>query len=464
MSSFVLETNKPLDPLKGLDGTTQIAIAKLKPQDRQARTHSKRQIRKIATSIEQFGFVNPVLIDGENCVIAGHGRIEAAKLLGWSKVPTLRVDHLSDAEKRAYILADNRLAEEAGWDEEILAIELQGLIDMDFSVELTGFELAEVDAIIERQLTAEQREVDRANEVPEVPEDGLVVSTKGQLWELGSHRLLCGDATEATSCQRLLGDDVASLIFADPPYNVPISGHVCGLGKTQHREFAMASGEMSSDAFEGFLTTVFGHMADHSADGSIHYVCMDWRHMRETIAAGDTVYDECKNLCVWAKSNGGMGTFYRSRHELVFVFKKGTAPHINTFELGQTGRYRTNVWEYPGVSSFGEGRDDALAMHPTVKPVALVADAIKDCSKQRQIVLDPFGGSGTTLIAAEQTGRRARLLELDPAYCDTIIRRWQNLTGKYATCAETGRRFDTIEAAGLQDDSASSDKSPETTA
>jgi len=186
--------------------------------------------------------------------------------------------------------------------------------------------------------------------------------------------------------------------------------------------------------------------------------------MRETIAAGDTVYDECKNLCVWAKSNGGVGSFYRSRHELVFVFKKGTAPHINKFELGQTGRYRTNVWEYPGVNSFGEGRDDALAMHPTVKPVALVADAIKDCSKQRQIVLDPFGGSGTTQIAAEQTGRRARLLELDPAYCDTIIRRWQNLTGKYATCPETGRRFDTIEAERLQDASTGSDKPKETTA
>jgi len=275
MSSPVLKNNQTLDPLTGLDGTTQIMITALKLHDRQARTHSKRQIRNIATSIEQFGFVNPALIDGENGVIAGHGRIEAAKLLGWVEVPTLRVDHLSDAEKRAYILADNRLAEEAGWDEEILAIELQGLIDMEFSVELTGFELAEVDAIIERQAAGKDGAADRADEMPEVPEEGAVVSTMGQLWELGSHRLLCGDATENFSYQALMGDDVASLIFTDPPYNVPISGHVCGLGKTQHREFAMASSEMSSAAFERFLTTVFGHVADHSADGSIHYVCMD---------------------------------------------------------------------------------------------------------------------------------------------------------------------------------------------
>lgn len=430
-----------------LPGTVTVPISRLTPNPRPARTHSNRQIRKIAASIERYGFVNPVLIDAENGIIAGHGRVEAAKILGWTEVPTLRVEHLSDAEKRAYILADNRLAEEAGWDREILAIELQGLIDLDFSIELTGFDLAEVDQIIEEQAVAKAVEPGREDEIPPVPAEGTVVSKPGDLWELGAHRLLCADATCGDSYQKLLGDDVASLIFTDPPYNVPIAGHVSGLGQVQHREFAMASGEMSREAFQAFLKTVFGHMAAHSADGSIHFVCMDWRHMGETLAAGEAVYDAFKNLCVWAKSNGGMGSFYRSRHELVFVFKSGTAPHINTFELGQTGRYRTNIWEYPGVNSFGQDRDAALAMHPTVKPVALVADAIKDCSKQRQIVLDPFGGSGTTLIAAEKTGRRARLLELDPAYCDTIIRRWQSLTGKHARCAETGTRFETVETA-----------------
>ncbi len=235
------------------------------------------------------------------------------------------------------------------------------------------------------------------------------------------------------------------MIFTDPPYNVPIEGHVSGLGKVRHREFAMASGEMTSDQFRRFLEAVFAHMAAHSTDGAIHFICMDWRHMGETLAAGEAVYSELKNLCVWAKSNGGMGTFYRSRHELVFAFKNGTASHINNFELGQTGRYRTNVWEYAGVNSFGRDRDDSLAMHPTVKPVVLVADAIKDCSRRRQIILDPFAGSGTTVIAAEKTGRRARVLELDPLYCDTIIRRWQNVTGKRARHVDTGQTFEVIE-------------------
>jgi DNA modification methylase len=243
----------------------------------------------------------------------------------------------------------------------------------------------------------------------------------------------------------LLKGSVAALIFTDPPYNVQIDGHVSGLGKAQHREFAMTSGEMSPDEFRKFLENVFRHMATNSADGSIHYICMDWRHMAEIIAAGESVYTELKNLCVWVKNNGGMGTFYRSRHELVFVFKNGTAPHINNFELGQTGRYRTNVWEYQGVNSFGAERDEALAMHPTVKPVELVADAIKDCSLRNQIVLDPFGGSGTTLIAAEKTGRRGYLMELDPLYCDTIIRRWQAFTGQSALHDGSRGSFDEME-------------------
>ena len=431
--------------LMGLDGTMQVDINRLKANPRNARTHNKRQIKKIAASIDRFGFVNPVLIDEDYGIVAGHGRVEAAKSLGWKNVPTLRVEHLSDADKRAYILADNRLAEDAGWDEEILAIELQGLIDLDVSIELTGFDLAEVDRIIEGQGASISEQADALDQLPDMDVGALPVTKVGDLWELGSHRLLCGDALKADSYQTLLDGDAATMIFTDPPYNVPISGHVCGLGKTQHREFAMASGEMSKAQFTVFLETVFGHLADHSTDGSIHFVCVDWRHMGETLTAGEMAYNTLKNLCVWAKSNGGMGSFYRSRHELVFVFKNGTAPHINTFELGQTGRYRTNLWEYPGISSFGKDREGELAMHPTVKPVTLVADALKDCSKRRQIVLDPFGGSGTTLIAAEETGRRARMLELDPLYCDTIVRRWQTLTGKKARHGATSKHFDTIQ-------------------
>lgn len=432
-------------------GTQMIAIAALKPYARNARTHSRRQIKKIAASIERFGFVNHVLIDENNQIIAGHGRVAAAKILGWKQVPTLRVDHLSEIEKRAYILADNRLAEEAGWNKEILAIELQALIDVDFSIEVAGFEIAEVDQALDdaAEVKAPDRNID--DDVPPLAEPRNAVTRPGDLWLLGRHRLLCGDATAAESYSRLLAGDKAALIFTDPPYNVAISGHVSGLGKVQHREFAMASGEMSADEFRDFLERVFRHMATHSADGSVHFVCMDWRHMAETLAAGERAYSELKNLCVWVKSNGGMGTFYRSRHEMIFAFKNGTAPHINNFELGQTGRYRTNVWEYAGVNSFGGDRDAALAMHPTVKPAALVADAIKDCSKRNQIVLDPFGGSGTTIIAAEKTGRRGYLLELDPIYCDTIVRRWQRFTGKTAVHAETGRGFEDEEDRRLTD-------------
>ena len=229
--------------------------------------------------------------------------------------------------------------------------------------------------------------------------------------------MICGNALEAATYARLLGDERAQLVFTDPPYNVPIDGHVCGKGSVRHREFAMASGEMSPEAFTAFLETAFRHLAAHSADGAIHFVCMDWRHMAEILAAGKAAYSELKNLIVWVKDNGGMGTFYRSRHELIFAFKSGTAPHINSFELGQHGRYRTNVWEYRGVNTLKPDRMDELALHPTVKPVEMIADAIKDCSKRGGIVLDPFGGSGSTLIAAAKTGRRARLAELDPIYC-----------------------------------------------
>jgi DNA modification methylase len=421
-------------------GAERMVVAALKPYARNARTHSRKQITKIAASIERFGFVNPVLIDEDHQIIAGHGRVAAAKRLGLTEVPVLRIEHLSEEEKRAYILADNRLAEDAGWDQELLAIELQGLIDCDFAIEVTGFEACEVDIVLDDAAAANAPDHSLDDEIPPLAQRSI--TKLGDLWQLGGHRLLCGDALSAASYDLLLNGDQASLIFTDPPYNVPIDGHVSGLGKRQHREFGMGSGEMTPEQFQTFLQTVFGHLVAHSVSGSIHFVCMDWRHLGETLAAGESVYSELKNLCVWVKSNGGMGTFYRSRHELVFAFKNGSAEHINNFELGQHGRYRTNVWEYAGVNSFGRERDDALAMHPTVKPVALVADALRDCSKRGQIVLDPFAGSGTTLVAAEKTGRKARVLELDPLYCDTIIRRWQTVTGKRAIHRASRQTFE----------------------
>ena len=418
-------------------------ISDLKPYPRNARIHSKKQIKQIARSIERFGFTNPVLISDGNEIIAGHGRVEAAKLLGHTTVPTVRLSHLGPAERRAYILADNKLAQNAGWDRELLALELQGLIDLDFEVEFTGFSLAEIDLILEdAQESATAGPVGSEDDAP--PLQLRAVTRPGEVWRLGRHRLICGDARDKAVMDRLMVDERADLVFTDPPYNVPIDGHVTGHGRVRHREFAMAAGEMSSQAFTAFLKQTLGNAASAARDGAIAFVCMDWRHMEELLAAGRQVFSGLKNLCVWNKTNGGMGTFYRSKHELVFVFKIGTAPHTNTFGLGDTGRYRTNVWDYAGVNTFGTDRADELAMHPTVKPVALVADAIKDCSRRSEVVLDPFGGSGSTLIAAEKTGRYARLIEFDPLYCDQIIRRFERLTGKAAIHAAIASSFEAI--------------------
>lgn len=419
-------------------------IATLKPYNRNARTHSKKQIRQIAASIERFGFVNPVLVSDAGVIIAGHGRVEAARQLGLTTVPTLALSHLGEVERRAYILADNKLALNAGWDRDILAIELQGLIDLNFDVELTGFSLAEIDFMIDAAGDAKVDGRDAADDAIPAPGD-IAVSAPGDIWHLGHHRLICGDAQDGAVFAQLLGGEAIDLLFTDPPYNVRIDGNVCGLGGVRHREFAFASGEMSEDQFTRFLASTLGHASAGMRNGAIAFVCMDWRHMGELLAAGRACFTELKNLVVWNKTNGGMGAFYRSKHELIFVFKQGDAPHTNSFGLGETGRYRTNVWDYPGISSLGAERASELAMHPTVKPVALVADAIRDCSRRGEIVLDCFGGSGSTLIAAEKTGRRARLIEYDPLYCDTIVRRWQAVTGKSARHAVYGDRFDDCE-------------------
>jgi DNA modification methylase len=409
-----------------------------------ARTHSKKQIRQIANSIAKFGFCNPILIDDAKQIIAGHGRVEAAKLLGIDAVPTCQLSHLSDADKRAYILADNKLAEKAGWDKELLAIELQGLIELDVDIELTGFDMAEIDLILEEGREARGEPSGPEDQVPE-PSPLPAVTQTGDLWLLGSHRLLCGDARDKAAYDRLLEGAKAEFVFTDPPYNVEIDGHVCGLGRVRHRDFAMGCGEMSEAEFTAFLKTVFALLAENSIEGSIHQICMDWRHSWEMLNAGRAIYSELKNLCVWNKTNAGMGSFYRSKHELVFVWKSGTAAHINNFELGQHGRHRSNVWDYAGVNSMRSGRLEELAMHPTVKPTALVADAIKDCSRRGGLVLDPFCGSGTTLIAAERTGRKAHALEIDPTYVDVAVRRWQAYTGKSAILAGSGETFEAVE-------------------
>jgi DNA modification methylase len=420
-------------------------VSRLRPFSHNARVHSKKQIRQIADSIKKFGFTNPVLISDDDEIIAGHGRVEAARLLGMETVPTLRLSHLDATQRRAYVLADNKLALNAGWDREMLAIELQALVDASFDIEVTGFPLAEIDILLDE---AQQASPEPANDLedtaPDLGDPALAVTRAGDLWLLGRHRLVCGDARKSDAFTLVLSGERADLIFADPPYNVPIEGHVCGLGRIRHREFAMGSGEMSSEAFTAFLQSTLGHAAASCRDGAIAFVCMDWRHMEELLTAGRMVFSELKNLCVWNKTNGGMGTFYRSKHELIFVFKAGSAPHTNTFELGNAGRYRTNVWDYAGVNMLRRGRMEELAMHPTIKPVALVADAIKDCSRRGEIVLDPFGGSGTTLIAAEKTGRLARLIEFDPAYCDQCVRRFEQIAGKRARLSTSGHSFEDV--------------------
>ncbi|MDH3668976.1 MAG: site-specific DNA-methyltransferase [Paracoccaceae bacterium] len=395
----------------------------LKPWGRNARTHTKKQVRQIGRSIAEFGFTNPVLIDEGRTILAGHGRVLAAIERGLEAVPCRLISTLSAAQKRAYVLADNKLALNAGWDEELLAAELGALMDpeIDFDVEITGFLIAEIDSLVEGQ----------APEEPGDPEDDVVPveaparCRPGDIWRLGRHRLICGDAMEPEAVGMLMGDAKARMVFTDPPYNVPIDGHVGGSGKIKHREFAMASGEMSEAEFTQFLRSSFRNLAEHSLDGAIHFICMDWRHVGAVMAAASGIYSKLKNLIVWVKDNGGMGSFYRSRHELIFAYKVGDAPHINSFELGQHGRYRTNVWQYRGVNTLKAGRMDELAMHPTVKPVQMIADAIKDVSGRGEIVLDLFGGSGSTLIAAEKSGRCAYLCELDPIYCDRILHRWE---------------------------------------
>ena len=367
-----------------------LLVRELRQYPNNARTHSKKQIRQIANSIKKFGFCNPVLIDDEKQIIAGHGRVEAAKLLGIDAVPTCRLSHLSEADKRAYILADNKLAEKAGWDQELLAIELQGLIDLDVEIELTGFEMPEIDLILEEAGEAEGSANGPEDDVPQYP-SGPVVSQSGDLWLLGNHRLLCADARDQAAYECLLEGAKAAFVFTDPPYNVTIDGNVSGLGRIRHRDFAMGCGEMNEVEFIAFLETVFQRLAENTVDGAIHQICMGWRHMWEMLAAGRKVFSELKNLCVWNKTHAGMGSFYRSKHELVFVWKSGTAAHSNNFELGQHGRHRTNVWHYANVHALRGGGLQELAIHPTVKPVALVADAIKDCSRRGALVLDPRG-------------------------------------------------------------------------
>jgi DNA modification methylase len=417
----------------------------LRSAPRNGHTHSKKQISQIADSMRRFGVINPVVADDRGRLVAGHARAEAAKLIGLKLIPVIRVTHLRDAEIRAYALADNKLAEKAGWDREILALEMEelqiALPEIGLDIGITGFEPGEIDSIM---LDFAEEQADPADDIPEPAEGKKSVARTGDLFVLGAHRLLVADARDENAYARLMEAEAAEMAFLDPPYNVKVAGHVGGRGRIKHREFACASGEMNADQFVRFLQETLALCARHTADGAITYICMDWRHARELLEAGDSAFDELKNVCVWAKTSPGQGSFYRSQHELIFVYKRGRAAHLNTFELGQHGRTRSNVWVYAGANSFRAGRMDELKMHPTVKPVALIADAMRDCSKRGSIVLDAFAGSGSTIMAAEQIGRRAFCIEIDPLYVDIAIRRWQRFTRRDAVLESSGQTFDEI--------------------
>lgn len=417
-------------------GVSYISIADLKSLYINPRKHPKKQIKKLAKAIREFGFVAPILIDSENHVIAGEARVAAAAHLDIQEVPAIRIDHLSGEQIRAFRIFDNRIAEDSEWDRETLAIEFKELLQINVDLDLTGFEAPEVDLIIDTQIapvTTGPADVIQ-------PIGGDPVSQLGDLWLLDEHRVLCGDATDAQAYRSLLGLNSAQMVITDPPYNVKIAD-VVGLGRTKHREFVTASGEMSDDEFRAFLDNAVANLIRYSVDGSVHFLFMDWRHQAILDAVCRRHYTKQLNLCVWAKTNGGMGSLYRSQHELVLVYKNGSAGHINNIQLGRHGRNRNNVWSYAGVNSLNRDRRADLDLHPTVKPAAMIADAIKDCSKRGGIILDPFLGSGTTIIACEGTDRVGYGIELDPLYVDTIVRRWEAYTRGQARHAETGLTF-----------------------
>lgn len=444
MDTAIIES--PATGEKHISGIVDKDPAILKPWPGNPRKHSDKQKTKLKSAIRKFGFTSPVIIDEHDLILSGHCRVEVAIELGFATIPTRIISGLSEPEKYAFVLADNKLGDMSAWDDVKLKATLEILILSEIEIETTGFSTAEVDLIFDD--TKASPCADPGDLLPtDISEE--VVTRFGDLWILGHHRLLCSNSLDKDSYQRVMAGEVAQMVISDAPFNVPVSGHVCGSGKTQHKEFAMASGEMTPAEFTEFLNTAFVHTHHFSMDGAIHYYFMDWRHMRELQDAAEPLFGRLRQLCVWAKDNGGMGTFYRSQHELVFVFKKGDAPHINNFELGQHGRYRTNVWQYPGVNTFTGKGHELLALHPTVKNVSLIADAIRDCSHRKGLILDPFAGSGTLLVAAERTGRYARAIEIDAHYVDVGVLRWQRISGKEAILEATGQTWSQVRAERL---------------
>jgi len=426
-----------------------LPVETLRINVRNARTHPKKQIRQIANSILANGFLGLIIIDEDGIVLAGHGRLAAAKLLGLRRVPTQRLSGLTDVQKRAFTLADNKISENAGWNREILVKELGELGALleptEWDLSMTGFEAPEIDALFG------DLGIDTPDPVEDLPPlEERAVSRAGDLWILNSHRLTCDNARSGGGLDRLMDGVRADMVFADPPYGRKVSD-IQGRGRIKHPEFHEGSGEQTSPQYIDFLQKTLGNAARHSRDGAIHYICHDWRHTSELNAAAQTVYGEMLNLCVWAKTTPGQGSFYRSQHELIGVFRVGKEGHQNNICLGRFGRNRGNLWTYAGMNGFGAGRMELLAAHPTVKPVPLIADAMRDCTTRGDVVLDPFVGSGSAILAAEKIGRRGYGVEIEPRYVDVTIRRWEAFTKRDAVLESDGRTFAEVKAERLEE-------------
>lgn len=424
-----------------------VPLERLKPGPNQTRRHTRRQIRQIGRSLVDHGFIIPIVSYGDNIIACGHARAEAARIIGMREVPVIRATHLTDAQMRLFAMADNKLTEGGSWDFDAVKIEFAdiAIIDPDLDQSRSAFSFTERDIIF--GIT----ETERLSDFDDAPGlcKGAPTARVGERYRLADHSVTCGNATDPAVIAKAAGDQQIRTVAGDPPFNVSIPGHVSGLGEQQHANFQMASGEMSKPQFTDFLLRAIVATQNHLMDGALLYLFMDWRHLAELIEASERAKLDYLNLLVWAKTNAGMGSFYRSAHEMIGVFKHGAAPHRNNVELGRHGRYRTNVLHYPGANTFARRRKKALELHPTVKPVALIADLILDSSGPGDVILDPFGGSGTTLIAAEKTNRRACLVEIDPAYVDAAIRRFEAATGISAILEDTGQTFTELAAERL---------------
>jgi DNA modification methylase len=418
----------------------QVSIDDLKAPKRRVHSASEVHIAEVQASIETFGFARPILVSEDLTIVDGVDAVEAARRLGLTTLPCIVIDHLGEEELRLLTIAINRLPQKAEWDLDVLRIEFEQLADLGAPIEVSGFEAPEIDIL----LLEDEDDAARPEPGPLEPERrSRAVSAPGDLWLLGEHRILNGNALVPDDYDALLAGTKVRFCFTDEPFNVPVRGHIT---RGDHAEFRMASGEMTDTEFLSFISGWMSAASAHVIDGGMLASFVDWRGVEATLRAGREQGFELLNLVVWNKSNGGMGSLWRSKHELLPFFKIGSAPNINNVELGRRGRWRSNVWDAPGASSLGSDSRKGLKAHPTVKPVALLVDALLDVTERGDGVLDPFLGSGSTLIAAEKTGRVAFGIELDEHYVDVAIQRWAILTGRDAILKATGETFTQVQA------------------